>query len=265
MARGRVLDKLSFGGRVPGAVGLVLAVTVACSLVVAFGSRHTAPLFEYAALVPAEVWRGQVWRLLTWGVIEPDPLELIFSCLFLYWFGTALAEAWGSKRFLAVWAGIAGVASTATCLVALVDHAAMPQVFLGGWAIACALTVAWGLMFPTRRMLLFFFLPISGTVMAWGTVAVTVVLAIYRGWEHYLPHLFAEGAMLAWLFRRRIAARVGETRAAATAKARVDKRKKSVEYLRVVEAHDDDDAPLPPEIESKVKDILRRPRKDDSS
>ncbi len=264
MARGRLLDRFSFGGRVPGGVGLVLVVTIVCSLVVAFGSRHTAPLFEYCALMPAEVWRGQVWRLLTWGVIEPDPLGLIFACLFLYWFGRDLAREWGSRRFLAVWAGIATAASVGTCLVAQVDRGVMGEVFLGGWPIACAFTVAWGLWFPDRRMLVYFFFPIRGVVIAWATVAITVVLAIYNGWERYLPHLFAEGSMLAWLFRSTIASRwaktkssIAATRREAERRTRAAKRRKSVDYLRVVESHDDDDAPLPPELEGKIDEIVR--------
>jgi hypothetical protein len=158
----------------------------------------------------------------------------------------------------------------ATSLVALVDRSAMDKFFLGGWAMSCALTVAWGIMFPNRRILLFFFIPVSGTLMAWGTVVVTVVLAVYSGWEHYLPHLFAEGAMLGWLFRGRIrgavSARIGDARRAAAAQAaarRRSKLKKSAEYLRVVESHDHDDAPAPPDIEKRIRDIGKRPPKDE--
>jgi membrane associated rhomboid family serine protease len=268
MARSRgtkLLETFSFGGRVPGGLGLVMSVTLVCSLIVAFSSRHTSPLFEYMALVPREVWRGQVWRLLTWAVIEPDPLQLIFAMLFLWWFGRDLAGVWGSRRFLAVWAGIAGVASVATCIVAQIDRAALDMYFLGGWALSCALTVAWGLWFPERRMLLFFFLPVTGRVMAWGTIVVTVILAVYHGWEHYLPHLFGMAAMLAWIFRGTITSKLRHAKERAQVKsARAVKKKKSVEYLRVVESHDDDD-PQTPDIDKKVDEIVRgkRPGKSD--
>jgi membrane associated rhomboid family serine protease len=222
--------------------------------------------------VPAAVWRGQIWRLLTWAVIEPDPIALIFACLFLYWFGRDLAGVWGSRRFLAVWAAIATVASIGTCLVAQIDRTAMDEAFLGGWPIACAFTVAWGLWFPDRRMLIYFFIPIRGIVIAWGTVAITVVLAVYRGWEGYLPHLFSEGAMLAWIFRGTLRRRwaeakrgIDDRRRLAERRARQAKIKKSADYLRVVESHDHDDAPLSPELEGKIRSIVggERPKKDD--
>src|SRR5882672_8943214 len=101
------LERFSFGGRIPGAIGLTLVVTVASSLLVAFGSRHAEGIFAYAPLVPNEVWRGQVWRLVTWPFIEPAPLSLVFTCLFLFWFGVDLAREWGPRRFLFVYGGVA--------------------------------------------------------------------------------------------------------------------------------------------------------------
>src|SRR3954467_1641019 len=103
MARSqRLRDDLSFGGRVPWAVGLLLVVTIALSLAGAFGGRHGSPIFDLGALTPPDVLHGQVWRLATWCFLEPSPLGLIFGCLALYWFGSDLANEWGSPRFLSV-------------------------------------------------------------------------------------------------------------------------------------------------------------------
>jgi hypothetical protein len=150
-----------------------------------------------------------------------------------------------------VWVGLALTASIGTCAVSLLDPPVRELPFLGGYALTAAFTVAWGLTFPDRRMLIYFFFPIRGIVIAWGTVAVTVVLAIYSGWDHYLPELFAEGGMLALMFRSRIRKTVGQTvanaqraaKAAAAERERAEKRKKAEAYLRVIEANDDvDDA-----------------------
>lgn len=249
MARGRVLDKFTFGGRVPGGVGLILAVTAACSLIVAFVGRHSSPLFDLAALVPSDVLRGQVWRLVTYAFIEPSPIGLIFQLLFLYWFGKDLADLWGSKRFLRVWLGLALLASVGTTVIAIADTSVREVPFLGGYALTAAFTVAWGLTFPDRRMLIYFFFPIRGVVIAWGTVAVTVILAIYMGWDHFLPELLAEGGMLALMFRSRIRRSVAgvqrAAKSAADARERAEKRKKAEAYLRVIEANDDVDDPKP--------------------
>lgn len=258
-------DALTFGGRLPWAVGLVLAITVVLSLLVAFGGRHDAPLFDLLALWPAEVWRGALWRLTTWPFIEPSPLGLLFAILFLVWFGRDLAHELGSRRFLALFGAVLLVAGVGTCLVAQIDRPVLDVQFAAGWALSDAMVVAWGLWFPHRVVRLYFVLPIRGYWLAWLTVAVTVVLAIYFGWESYLPNLFAEAAILAWLYQPALFARWSRMRRAAgearTREARrrdrANARAKGAAHLRVIEPDDDDPPPLPPDVEARINDLIR--------
>jgi membrane associated rhomboid family serine protease len=256
----RIQDRLTFGGRLPWAIGLLLSLVVGLSLLVAFGDRHAGSVFELTALAPSQVWHGQVWRLATWPFIEPGPLALIFTCLFIYWFGRDLAEEWGSRRFLLVFGGVMLAAAVATCLIALVDASVMPQTYLGGWALTTAMVVAWGLWFPTRVVRIYFILPITGFWLAWLTIAITVVYAVYAGWEGFLPELTGEAGILAWLFRRSLAARWGAARRSIVDQRRkVDRQRRlarSKAALRVVASHDDDE--LPPEIEGQLRDIFRK-------
>ena len=265
----KILDRFTFGGRVPGGIGLILAVTIVTSLVAAFGSRHDSPLFELGSLVPERVFHGEAWRLLTWAVIEPSPFSLLFACLLLYWFGKALADEWGSRHFLAVYFGIAIVAAVGTCVLALFDKDIVGKRFLGSWPLAEAITVAWGLWFPTRVIRIYFVIPVKGVVLAWGTVALTVVYAVYAGWEHVVPSLLAEGSMLAWIYRSPVVERWSKwkrARAQAVRQERVRKksgqRMATVHVLRRLEEHDDDLPPLPPEVEGKLGRIIEDAARD---
>lgn len=256
---------MTFGGRVPWSVGALLAVTVITSLIVAMGNRHISPLFELGSLVPDRVLHGEVWRLLSWAFIEPSPLSLLFACLLLYWFGRDLAGAWGPRRFLQVYLGIALLAALGTCLIALVDTPILGQPYVGSWPLAEAITVAWGLWFPDRIIRIYFVIPIRGIIVAWGTVALTVLFAIYSGWDRYVPNLLAEGAMLAWLYRRPAVSgwsswRRSRQRAARASRGRTKEaqRMATVHVLRKIEEHDDDPAPLSPELESKLTDIIAK-------
>jgi membrane associated rhomboid family serine protease len=267
--RRSILDRFTFGGRVSGAIGLILSVTIVTSLIAAFGTRHDSPLFELGSLIPARVLRGEVWRLVTWAFIETSPLALLFRCLALYWFGGNLADAWGARRFFSVYLGIALVASVGTCLVALIDRDLVELSFVGSWPLALAITVAWGLWFPTRVMRIYFVIPIKGYVLAWGTVALTVAYAVYYGWEHVMPSLLAEGSMLAWLYRAPLVAR-WETWKRARAQAARQQRVKqksaqrmaTVHVLHKLEEHDDDLPPLPPEVAGKLGRILEDAARD---
>jgi membrane associated rhomboid family serine protease len=253
-------SSFTFGNRVPWGLGVVLAVTIGCSLLVAFGSRHSAPLFDFVPLVPEEVWAGQVWRLVTWTLVEPSAIALIFSCLFIYWFGRDLADLWGSRRFLQVFGGVILAASALTCLVALVDRAAMPLTHLGAWALTAAMTVAWGLTFPDRVVRIYFILPIRGYWLAWLTCGITVVYAVYSGWEHFLPELFAEAGTLAWLFRAPLASRWTAMRRDAAAQERRSKVRAG--HLRVVKPSYDDPPELSPDVAKKLEELMagRKPR-----
>jgi membrane associated rhomboid family serine protease len=200
-------QNFTFGGRIPWGVGLLLALTAVMSLLTAFLGRHAAPLLQWVALVPAEVWRGQIWRIATWPFVETSPLWLIFACLGLYWFGSPLAQRWGSPRFLVVVAGALLAAAIGTCLIALVDPDVMARPYLGSGTMITAIVVIWGLTFPDLVVRIYFVLPIRGYWMAWGTVVVTVVYAIYAGWAGFVPELLGEAAALGWLFRGRVFAR----------------------------------------------------------
>jgi len=104
-----------FGSRFPAAVIAILASTLLATLVGVVGSRNGLLLLAYVGLVPGAVWQGEVWRLLTWFFFDPgiNPISLLFWAMMLLLFGRDLCDAWGWRRFTAVYLGIgAGAASS---------------------------------------------------------------------------------------------------------------------------------------------------------
>jgi membrane associated rhomboid family serine protease len=186
---------LTLGGRVPPVVGALLVATGLVSLVAVVGSRNGLPLLALLAFSPEAVLRGEVWRLLSWVLLETDPLNLIFGGLVLFWFGRDLAGTWGERRFLAAYLGVPVVAATATTLLSLAWPALRGGAWTGLWPAADGLVVAWALLFPFRQILLFFALPVSGKALLWFTVGGTVLYALFAGVAAFVPHLLAEGAM----------------------------------------------------------------------
>jgi membrane associated rhomboid family serine protease len=264
MASPRSTRRFSFGGRVVPSIGGMIVLVVVASLISAFVSRHGAPLMELAALEPARVWRGEVWRLVTWPLVESSPLWLIVDVFILYWVGNQLGEVWSNKRIAVVAAALVALGSTATCLVALADSAVLGSSHLGPLAVISGLIVAWGLFFPEREILFFFLIRLPGLVIAWLTVAIVVVLSVYQGWEGHLPELAAVGGMLAWVFRgwarRRVDGMRTARRAAVRARAHEKRRTAEVATARTVDGLADQDAdappPMPPEIEGVLGRIL---------
>jgi membrane associated rhomboid family serine protease len=185
---------LSFGGRVPVALGGLIAAIVLASL---FGRLLGAS--GLGILVPALVLDGEVWRLVTWPYFEGDPVSLLFAALTLYWFGRDLAYAWGPRRFLLMWIGFSAASGLAAVALALALPSLGGAGYAGPWAVLSAMLVAWGLLFPERQMLMYFALPMSGRALVWITIGGTLFFAAFsRDFSPYVPHLAAEGLMLLW-------------------------------------------------------------------
>jgi membrane associated rhomboid family serine protease len=195
----RLGQALSFGGRIPAAVGALVAVMVVASLAGVVGARNGLPLLSLGVLSPPAVLEGEVWRLVTWVFLEAAPLDLLLGCYIVWWLGRDLAFAWGEKRFLGAWLGLAAGAAALTCLASLGWPAVALARYAGPWPVVDALIVAWALLFPERQILLFFALPVSGRSLLWFTLGGTALFAAFGGVAAYVPHLAAEALALAYL------------------------------------------------------------------
>jgi membrane associated rhomboid family serine protease len=199
-----------FGARFPAAVMIIFVVTLAATLLGVAGLRNGMPLLAYVGLAPAAVWHGQVWRLLTWSFFDPgiNPLSLLFWAMMLLLFGRDLCDAWGWRRFTAVYLCIGAAAGVATCILALAWPGLMRADFMDSWPVVNALVIAWALMFPTRQILFNLVIPVSGKALVWITVGGTVFFALLYGVGQFVPHLLALGATFVYvhgapLLRRR--------------------------------------------------------------
>ena len=187
----------TFGGRVPSTVGALISAIVLASLLGALD--RGSGIVGGATLVPLLVWQGQLWRLVTWVFFETDPLSLLFGALTLYWFGRDLCFAWGSRRFLVTFFGIAVAAAAVTSVLA---RFAWPPLLVSGWTgswpVISALIIAWAMIFPERQILFMLALPISGRALLWLTLGGTVLYAIFGRFASYVPHLAAQVLMIAY-------------------------------------------------------------------
>lgn len=249
-------ESFTFGGRMPWSVGLLLTMVVVPSVLAAFGTRHAGPLFELLSLRAPEVLHGQVWRVVTHVLVDPSPLGLFVAGLCVYWFGSDLARDWGDAWFLRIVASLALGSGVLVTLLSLVDPSIRVHRYLGTVPLTGALVVAWGLTFPDRFVRLWFVFTIRGFWIAWGTVTLTVLYAVYRGWELELPELVTEIGVLGYLYRDTLTAPLRKLGAPRPRRRPA----KKVSHLRVVEDLEDDDEPpsLPPELQAELDALLGR-------
>src|ERR1051325_9451740 len=67
---------------------------------------------------PAAFFAGRVWTPLTYTFLNPQPFSLLFSLLGLWLIGSALEQAWGTRRFLTFYFATGALGAIGTALVA---------------------------------------------------------------------------------------------------------------------------------------------------
>src|SRR5512146_1607384 len=107
---------LTFGGRVPAVVGLILVLMLVAS-VWGWLERGLLPAVVFA---PSAILRGQAWRLVTWVFFQDNPFTLLFGGFMLWTFGRDLSYAWGEGRLLARFFGYVLLPAVATTFLAMV-------------------------------------------------------------------------------------------------------------------------------------------------
>jgi membrane associated rhomboid family serine protease len=154
----------------------------------------TAPAAAvWLILAPRAVLAGEVWRLLTYAVVNVSIGAVLVDLLLLWQMGSELEPRWGSRRFGAFLAASTLLAGALGLLVG------------GGAGLSptvLALIFAWMLEGPSQTLLFFGVFPMTRL----GFAALAFVLVVFSELEatrSFLRLLFVLGGLpVAWLFVR---------------------------------------------------------------
>jgi membrane associated rhomboid family serine protease len=192
----------SFKGRV---VVWIIGITIAAYLVQGFLlGRGEVDLAKIFGVVPRLlVGRGWVWQIFTHALLhEPHGIQhLAFNMIFLYWLGSDVAEIYGARRFLFLYAG--GAVACAVAYAATGYATGMTDIpAIGASGAIMAVAVVAAHLFPTRTVLFMWVLPLP----LWILMALYVGMDVYyplagiRPWLSSAGHL--GGALFGLLFYR---------------------------------------------------------------
>jgi membrane associated rhomboid family serine protease len=164
-----------------------IALTLAASLLCVLGAGWLA---SWTALIPSRVLHGELWRLVTWPLIQLSPLTLMLTCVSIFKFGGELAGRWGDRRLQRFVIEVVIASATITCLLAaLVGETRMVRI--GGFAIVDALVIAWARQFPRAPLVLYGLLQVSGRQLIIMTIGAAVLIALYTSPMWMAPELVA--------------------------------------------------------------------------
>jgi len=146
---------------------------------------YVAPQFlAYLTLEPYYIFKGQVWRLLSWIFIpsETSILSLIML-VFYYQIGKQLELYWGTFRFnLYMWEGVLFTDIGAIILYMIVGNGLPLSWFFSTHYINLSLFLAFAVCFPNMEILLYFIIPVKMKWLAVVYALITFYECLALGW-----------------------------------------------------------------------------------
>jgi membrane associated rhomboid family serine protease len=186
----KFFSSLPLGGRV-----LVLLYALGYPLALVGQSTHTFELYDWLALWPALVRKGEVWCALTYAFLPNGLIDWVVS---LFWLATLVAimgRNWSGRE---LWA----YCLLATLVGALVVIAGSPsQRFgvVGNGAMIFALLAAWYRLYGRERLILLGIGEIS-VRQAVALVAVIEVLILWYCLGWFVTLAMMSGGVAGWMY-----------------------------------------------------------------
>jgi membrane associated rhomboid family serine protease len=141
------------------------------------------------------------WTILTYPLVNPDLLTLIFAVFWLWFIGGSLERSWGSKRYGWFLLLIAGVTGLALAAIGFLFKVWVPV--YGLWLPAVGITWAWANLNPNQELLLWGLVPVKAKWLAWLEVGLTF-LTYFNSSKNIIFGLAAvSGVAVAYFYRGR--------------------------------------------------------------
>jgi membrane associated rhomboid family serine protease len=155
----------------------------------------------------------QLWQLVTYAFLHGNMTHLFFNMLALFMFGSDIERVWGSRRYLAYYFVCVVSAALAQLLVARIAGGA-PYPTIGASGGVFGLLLAFGMMFPQRRVMLLFPpipMPAWLLVMLYGALELLLGITGTQAGVAHFAHLggMAGGFLMIQYWRGRLPIKPG--------------------------------------------------------
>lgn len=140
-------------------------------------------LLGQMALYMPMVYRGQIWRLLTFLLIPPlsSPLYALLTLYFYYFIGTTLEARWGARRFFLYYV----IGALGAILAAVLTQAGT------NLYVYLSMFFALAILNPENQILLFFFLPVKMKWLALLSALYFVYMLVIGSWVQRAAIVFS--------------------------------------------------------------------------
>ncbi|SHI48145.1 cation-translocating P-type ATPase [Pseudobutyrivibrio xylanivorans] len=174
-----MLDKLEkkFGRYAVPNLIVYLLIGYVIGYLLQFGQKYTGvPYLSYLTLEPYYIFKGQVWRLISWIIIPPDTsfIWAIIMFMLYYQLGSSLENTWGSFRFnVYIFGGMLFTIIGAFITYAIYGPTVPIGQFISTYYINLSIFLAFSTCFPDMQVLLYFIIPVK---MKWMSIFYLIIV-----------------------------------------------------------------------------------------
>ena len=174
-----MIDKLEkkFGKYAISNLIVYLLIGYIIGYLLQFGQKYTGVQYlSYLTLEPYYIFRGQIWRLITWIIIPPDTSIIWAVIMFMlyYQLGSSLENTWGAFRFnLYIFGGMFFTIIGAFITYIIYGPTVPIGQFISTYYINLSIFLAFSTCFPDMQVLLYFIIPVK---MKWMSIFYLVIV-----------------------------------------------------------------------------------------
>ncbi|MGD0252050.1 MAG: rhomboid family intramembrane serine protease [Verrucomicrobiota bacterium] len=184
-----------FSSQTPGARLVLLAYVLGFPLALAGHYTHTFDLYGWLGLAPALVWKGQVWRIVSYAFLPGGWIDWFVSMFWLATLVAVLGRNWTSRGF---W-GYCLLGTFAGALPVVLLKPGMECCVAGNAAMIFALLAAWDWFYRNERLILLGIGEISVRQAAILVATInSLILFFCSGW--FLMLAMWCGGLAGWLW-----------------------------------------------------------------
>lgn len=194
----------------PGVAALEMLLIAVFAGALIGNSTHTVDLYRWLAPFPADLWRGQCWRLITHAVLPGCPLTFASNLVALFFLGSLLEQRWSRYE---LWLFCLAPA-LGTGLASGLVPPGHPLPLLGATPIVFGLLIAWDFVSAQETGIFPLFGQATVRQMVWLLAAAMLVITLVSGGLIALLLLAAGGLggwLYLWLRQKRTLAHAGQT------------------------------------------------------
>jgi membrane associated rhomboid family serine protease len=182
------------GGFLDTVIGRLIIANAVMFVLMWFPLGRT--ISAWLALTPSLVLtRGFVWQLLSYMFVHGSFMHVGLNMFIIWMFGRTLEQVWGARRFLTFYFAC-GLGGAVFSFIFSYNTSV-----IGASAAAYGILLAFAIMFPNQRLLLWFVIPVKARTLAIGLVVISLLLGI-RGGDN-IAHFAHLGGMAAALVMMR--------------------------------------------------------------